>query len=124
LTSGSTEVIVPLTHRSRVLPVVEPNPLLARYTAEIIDEPKDDAAEDQSDFEKGGDQLDLAVDADEEDVGQEGQDCESAQANQTSGFSSQRRTDTNRDPDTGIEVTPVAHDCRSAMPSFVLALSY
>ena len=75
-----------MTHRSRVLPVVEPNPLLARYTAEIIDEPKDDAAEDQSDLEKGGDQLDLAVDADKEDVGQEREDWESAHHSETSGL--------------------------------------
>lgn len=67
-----------MTHRPGVLPVVEPNPLLARYTAEIIDEPKDDAAEDESDLQESSDQLDLAVNTDEEDVGQERQDCESA----------------------------------------------
>jgi hypothetical protein len=75
LTADRVEEVITLAHRSGVLPVVEADAFPARDTAEVVDEPKEDAADNQGDLQERSDQLDLAIDADKEDVGQECEDC-------------------------------------------------
>lgn len=61
-------------HRPGVLPIVEAYTLAAGNTTQVVDETKQDATEDEGDFEEGGDEFHFTVDTDEKDVDHKGED--------------------------------------------------
>jgi hypothetical protein len=77
-TGGCAHVLVTLAKCPRVLPVPKADSVLAGDATEIVDETKQDKAEDERHLEHGAGQFDLAVDANEEQVGSEGDDLASA----------------------------------------------